>query len=136
MVGPVKRIAALALPLPLMLLIAFACGFFQSPTTPSEVTEAFITACNNGNYTRARGFVAAERAEELSGEEFRRRLNVQCQDLSKSGRLRKIEIIGENVSEVEAAVEVFLTYRDGTSGEWVQELLNQGGRWKVVLTTT
>ena len=127
---PEKRIAALAL----MLLIAIACGFFQSPTSPSEVTKAFIIACNNGNYTRAQGFVAAERAEDLSGEEFRRRLNTQCQDLSNGGRLRKIEIVGENVSEVEAAVEVSLIYRDGTSEGWVQELLNQGGRWKVVLT--
>lgn len=129
-----RRVAA---PLSLCLLV-FVCEIFagcERFAGPSTVVNSLYRSCNDGDYPKVRGLVAAPLRDKYDGAVTSSSPGIKgaCDRLTKSGNLASVQVQSEAVEGYRAAVVVDVRYKDDSvkKGELTQ-LVQESGVWKIV----
>lgn len=101
--------------------------------SPAEVIKNFYSACNSGNYSVAEKLLVPEANRVLRGHigAVDGGLRGICDEETKRGHLKKVEILREEVRGGLAQIRYMLYYADGSAIEETQGLVVKHWVWKI-----
>jgi len=128
-----KKGAGLVAVLVLLSFLLSGCG----GGSPTDVTNAFYKAGNEGNYAKAKSYLSIH--SEMGWESMRPLGMPPFEDAmdaaTKEGTIARIEIKGGQKMGYYTVVYLTLYYKDGSQEEDTIQLLKEDGRWKIYIST-
>ncbi|MDO9333386.1 MAG: DUF4878 domain-containing protein [Dehalococcoidales bacterium] len=127
-----KKCIALAL-FALVPLLAYGCG----GGSPSDVAKAFYKAGNEGNYSKAEGYLSFEARVVYKQPMFgvTQSFDNQMDAVTKAGTITRIDVEEGKDYGGYAVVLVTLHYANGGQASDTLALLKEDGQWRIVTST-
>jgi len=128
-----QQLFAIALLMLVAVLALAILTVFAPYGSPAEVIKTFYSACNSGSYSVAERLLVPEANWVLTRHigAVDGGLRRVCDEETRQGHLRKVEILQQEVRGKAAQVRYMLYYADGSAIEESQGLVAKYWVWKI-----
>lgn len=122
-----------------LIIIAGGMIFFFQDESPTDVARAFYRAGNEGNYTRAKGYLAPEARMvfkmEMGGTILIPRFDKAMDAATKGRTITQIEVVEKVEHPGYVIVMLTLYYADGSQAQDFLQLRKVDGQWRILQST-